>query len=331
LASKRFDFFRDFTGWLMTTFDPLTLQQKQSSTWEKSEIDTLRCSLYWRQQQLLVLQPAQKDDRTLRSLNLPPLRNPIWLSECLKRSTVRLVRVDTRIGEPALREWAEACDRSRKMLYLKLPSAQNLPQQRTGRLWRCKRTLDWGVAALGLLVLSPVFVAIAAAIAITSPGTIFFQQWRVGARGKLFRVLKFRTMSVNAEQQHHRVMAGQTDGALHKREDDPRVTAIGKWLRRYSLDELPQLINVLRGEMSLVGPRPWALYDALRIRPEMQTRLNALPGITGAWQVGGRSTQLDLDAVSNQDLEYLRTWSLSGDLKILLRTLPKVISGFGAC
>ncbi|MCU0550643.1 MAG: sugar transferase [Leptolyngbya sp. Prado105] len=318
----------------MTTFDPLILQDTQSSTWEKSELDTLRCSLYWRRQQLLVLQlPAQRfsTDRTSRVPSLPPLHNPIWLSECLKRSTVQLVRIDPQVGEPALKQWAEACDRSRKALYLRLPSAANLPHKRRKWLWRCKRISDWVLAALGVVALSPVFVGIAVAIALTAPGPIFFSQWRVGQRGKLFRVLKFRTMSVNAEQQHHRVMANQASDCLHKREDDPRITAIGRWLRRYSLDELPQLLNVLRGEMSLVGPRPWALYDAVRISPEMQSRLNALPGITGAWQVSGRSTQLDLNVVSRQDLDYLENWSFKGDLKILLRTLPKVMSGFGAC
>jgi lipopolysaccharide/colanic/teichoic acid biosynthesis glycosyltransferase len=320
----------------MTTFDPLILQEAQSSTWEKSERNAIRCSLHWRQHQLLVLQPPaqrlnQGSENIQRIPFLPPLRHPIWLSECLKRSTVQLVRVDPQLGEAALQEWAEACGQAGKTMYLKLPSATKLPQKRTGLLWICKRVLDWALAALGLVVLSPVFLAIAAAIALTSPGAIFFRQWRVGQRGKLFRVLKFRTMIVDAEHQHHRVMAGQASGYLHKREDDPRVTPLGKWLRRYSLDELPQLINVLRGEMSLVGPRPWALYDAVRIRPEMQTRLNALPGITGIWQVEARSTQLDLDMVSRQDLEYLETWSFIGDIKILLRTLPKVLSGFGAC
>jgi lipopolysaccharide/colanic/teichoic acid biosynthesis glycosyltransferase len=314
----------------MTTFDPMILQETQSSTWEKSELDTSRCYLSWRQHQLLVLlPPTQNSSQTIPSL--PPLRNSVLLSECLKRSTIQLVRVDPRLGEATLKRWAEACERSSKALYLRLPSAANLPHKRRGWLWTSKRVLDWILAALGIVVLSPVLIGIAAAITLTSPGSIFFSQWRVGQRGKLFRVLKFRTMSVNAEQQHHRVMADQATGCLHKREDDPRITAIGKWLRRYSLDELPQLVNVLRGEMSLVGPRPWALYDAVRISPQMQSRLNALPGITGAWQVNGRSTQLNLEVVSRQDLEYLENWSFGGDLKILLQTLPKVLSGFGAC
>ncbi|MBD1855671.1 MULTISPECIES: heterocyst development glycosyltransferase HepC [Leptolyngbya] len=319
----------------MTTFDPLFLQETQSSTWEKSELETLRCSLYWRQQQLLVLQPpvskaGQSSDHTQRASSIRPLRDPNWLSECLKRSTVQLVRADLDLGEPALKSWAEACESSGKALYLRLPSAAYLPHKHRGWRWGCKRVADWILAGVGLIVLSPILLVIALAIALTSPGSIFFSQWRVGKRGKLFRVLKFRTMTINADQQHHRVMADQSIHCLHKREDDPRITAIGKWLRRYSLDELPQLINVLRGEMSLVGPRPWALYDAVRLSADMQLRLNALPGMTGAWQVSGRSTQLDLETVSQQDLDYLHNWSFRGDVQILLRTLPKVLSGFGA-
>jgi len=127
---------------------------------------------------------------------------------------------------------------------------------------------------------------------------------------------------------HHQVMTDQ-DG-LHKLENDPRVTSVGRWLRRHSLDELPQLINVLRGEMSLVGPRPWALYDVVRISPDLQQRLNALPGMTGAWQVQARSTQLDISVVNRSDLQYLESWSLRRDFKFLLLTIPKVLSGFGA-
>lgn len=314
----------------MTTFDPLILQGS-SPTWERPGQDCRRCFLYWRHSQLLVLQPtSQTVDRTAKQPLLPPLANSAWLLECLKRSPIRLVRMDASVGEATLKEWAEACEKTGKALYLRLPPAGQLPHKRRSALWGWKRVFDWSVAALLLVSLTPLFVVIALAIAFTSPGPVFFSQWRVGQRGKLFRVLKFRTMVMNAEQAHHGIMANQTADCLHKREDDPRITPLGKWLRRYSLDELPQLINVLRGEMSLVGPRPWALYDAVRIRPEMQTRLNALPGITGAWQVEARSTLLDLDAVSDRDLEYLRTWSLRGDFKILLRTVPKVLSGFGA-
>jgi lipopolysaccharide/colanic/teichoic acid biosynthesis glycosyltransferase len=309
----------------MTTFNPTILKTVDTPTWQRSTASFPECVLKWRRKQLIVHRT-----RSPQGSSLPPLTDQEWLTECLKRSPIRLVRVDASFSEAGLKFWADACEKAGKTLYLRLPAASQLPQKRRG-LWGCKRAFDWSLATLLLLVLSPVLVAIVIAMQVFTPGPILFCQWRVGQRGKLFRVLKFRTMIVDAEKNHHAVMANQSQSSLHKREDDPRITPLGKWMRKYSLDELPQIFNVLRGEMSLVGPRPWALYDAVRIRPDMQERLNALPGITGAWQVEARSTLLDIDMVNDRDLQYLRDWSLSGDFKILLRTVPKVLSGFGAC
>jgi lipopolysaccharide/colanic/teichoic acid biosynthesis glycosyltransferase len=309
----------------MTTFNPTISKPFDTPTWQRSRVSFPECVLKWRRKQLIVSRT-----RSPQGISLPPLADQEWLIACLKHSPIQLVRADASLSEAALKFWADACEKSGKTLYLRLPTASRLPQKRTN-LWWCKRALDWSVATLMLVVLSPVMLAIVAAMQIFTPGPILFRQWRVGERGKLFRVLKFRTMSVDAEKNHHTVMANQSQSSLHKREDDPRITSLGKWLRKYSLDELPQIFNVLRGEMSLVGPRPWALYDAVRVRPEMQERLNALPGITGAWQVEARSTLLDIDMVNDRDLQYLRDWSLAGDFKILLRTVPKVLSGFGAC
>jgi len=309
----------------MTTFNPSTLQESRSLIRERSSVESPEYALKWRQKQLLVLQSPQQTPP-----HLPPLTNEQWLIDCLNHSPIRLVRIDAGVGETELRFWANACERSGKMLYLRLPNTSRLPN-RVSVSWGCKRLLDLSLASLMLLLLSPLMVAIAVLIKLHTPGPIMFQQWRVGQRGKLFKVFKFRTMTVNAEREHHQVMAGQVSTNLHKREDDPRITSLGKWLRKYSLDELPQLFNVLRGEMSLVGPRPWALYDAVRVRPDRLQRLNALPGITGAWQIESRSHLLDIDTVNDRDLEYLRNWSLTEDLKILLRTVPKVLSGFGAC
>jgi lipopolysaccharide/colanic/teichoic acid biosynthesis glycosyltransferase len=307
----------------MTTFYPPIAQDSLTKTWEEKGAEPSTCVLFWRQKQLLVLRRSQQ--RPL--LNFPPLADRQLLAECLKRSPIQLVRVDPTLSEHEIRAWADACEQAGKSTFLRLPTASRLPR---GYGWLLKRILDWTAAALLVLALSPLFLTIIVLMKLLMPGPILFQQWRVGQRGKLFRVLKFRTMVVNAEKFHHQVMAGQSQDCLHKLEDDPRITRLGRFLRRSSLDELPQLINVLRGEMSLVGPRPWALYDAIRVRPAVQERLNALPGITGAWQVESRSTLLDLDKVNDRDLEYLHNWSLTGDLRILLRTVPKVLSGFGA-
>ncbi|NJP10526.1 MAG: sugar transferase [Leptolyngbyaceae cyanobacterium RU_5_1] len=280
-------------------------------------------TLTWRQRKLIVRLASEQE-----SFRLSPVRSQERLIDCLQRSPVTLVKLDPALGEDHLKIWADACHQADKQLFLRLPSIQNLPQKRSHVRWHMKRVFDWLAAALMLLLLSPLMVWLALLMTMFSPGPIFFQQWRVGERGKLFRIIKFRTMMVGAERLHHRVMGNQ-DG-LHKLKDDPRITSLGRWMRKYSLDELPQLFNVLRGEMSLVGPRPWALYDAVRIKPELQHRLNALPGITGAWQTQARSHMLDLSAVNRSDLKYLRNWSLWQDLKFLLLTIPKVLSGFGA-
>ena len=281
------------------------------------------CDLKWRQKSLWVKNiPSDGDYR------FPALTRRCWLENCLRNSWIKRICVDRALGEQGIKLWADTCHQVNKPVFIRIPSNSRLPSCRQTTCWRVKRVLDWLAAAILLVLISPLMLLLALLIKIFAPGPVFFRQWRVGERGKLFQVYKFRTMTVNAEQHHHKLMANQN--GLHKLEQDPRITSVGKWLRKYSLDELPQLFNVLRGEMSLVGPRPWALYDALRLSKTANSRLNALPGITGAWQVEGRSNLLDLDAVTKCDLEYLHSWSLIRDLKILLLTVPKVLSGFGA-
>lgn len=280
------------------------------------------CELKWRRKNLIVKvsdDPAQ---------GFPALTRKQWIERCLRNSWIKRVCIDRTLGEKGIKQWADACYQAQKPVFVRIPSNSTLPCCHKTNYWRVKRVFDWLATATILTLISPLMVAIALSIKVFTPGPIFYSQWRVGKRGRLFKMFKFRTMVINAEQKHHQIM-GDRDG-LHKLKDDPRITFIGKWLRKYSLDELPQLFNVLRGEMSLVGPRPWALYDALRLGGNGNARLNALPGITGAWQVEGRSHLLNLDAVTKWDLDYLDSWSLTRDLKILLLTIPKVITGFGA-
>ncbi len=281
----------------------------------------------------LMLSQAKPLGSSFLSNNLgiptPPTISDNRMGKYISKVDIKLIRVEPEIGEARIRQLASVCQRSEKSVFLRLPHATELPQKNRAIAWTIKRMIDWLAALVILTVLSPVMLGLAVIIATTSSGSIFFHQWRVGERGKLFRIIKFRTMITDADKLHHLVMTGQT--GLHKCEADPRITTVGRWMRKYSLDELPQLFNVLLGEMSLVGPRPWALYDALRINGDGKRRLNSLPGVTGAWQVSARSTMLDLDAVTECDLSYLRNWTLWSDLKILLMTVPKVLSGFGAC
>ena len=194
-----------------------------------------------------------------------------------------------------------------------------------------KRTFDVVGSALLLLVLSPVLLLVSLVIKVTSPGPVFFTHERVGQDGKPFRMLKFRSMVVNADAQLKKLLEeqGTADKPLFKVENDPRITPIGRFIRRYSIDELPQLFNSLVGSMSLVGPRPQvagevALYDDKAFR-----RLMVKPGLTGLWQVSGRSDLSWEDAI-RLDLYYVENWSLTGDLMIMFKTFKAVLKSDGA-
>ncbi|MFV2112083.1 sugar transferase [Micromonospora sp. LOL_025] len=192
-----------------------------------------------------------------------------------------------------------------------------------------KNLMDRVAAGLGLLLLAPVFLAIAIAIRLSDPGPVFFRQPRVGHEGRTFRVWKFRTMYVDAEDRLASLVdRNETDGMLFKMKQDPRVFPVGRFLRASSLDELPQLINVLKGEMSLVGPRPLPADDG-DFLGDVRRRLLVRPGMTGLWQVSGRS-DLSWDEAVRLDLYYVDNWSLAYDLSILWRTVGVVLARKGA-
>ena len=213
-----------------------------------------------------------------------------------------------------------------------------------------KRGIDLIVATTLLILLSPLFAIVAALIKLDSRGSVLFAQERMGARriagdGKRvawtprpFRILKFRSMVRDADQSlHESHIRAFVNGTLHQESDeqgfkldnDPRITRVGKFIRRTSIDELPQLINVVRGEMSLIGPRPVPIYEVEGYQPRHYERLQALPGITGYWQVRGRS-QVSFEEMVQMDIWYVRNASIRLDLKILLETLPAVLRGKGA-
>jgi exopolysaccharide biosynthesis polyprenyl glycosylphosphotransferase len=193
-----------------------------------------------------------------------------------------------------------------------------------------KRALDVAVSLGGLVLLSPLFLGVTAAIRLDSAGPILFRQKRVGADGKVFICYMFRSMYEGAERlQEELEPLNEAAGPVFKMRDDPRVTPVGRFLRRWSLDELPQLVNVLRGEMSLVGPRPLPVRDFHRMEEAHKQRLGAVPGMTGYWQISGRSN-LSFEEMVRLDLYYIENWSLSFDIKIIFKTLGAVLRREGA-
>jgi lipopolysaccharide/colanic/teichoic acid biosynthesis glycosyltransferase len=193
-----------------------------------------------------------------------------------------------------------------------------------------KRIIDVVGAVVAIFLLSPVFISATAAVKLSSRGPVFFGQRRTGKDGVEFTFYKFRSMRVNADAERDQLLElNEIDGPVFKIREDPRLTKVGRFLRRTSIDELPQLWNVITGEMTLVGPRPLPTEEAAMCTRWESQRIKVKPGITGIWQVSGRS-DLDFETWVRMDLEYIEHWSLGMDLVLLMKTVPAVLSGRGA-
>lgn len=193
-----------------------------------------------------------------------------------------------------------------------------------------KRFLDVLGSLIGIIVLMPLFLMIALVIKLDSKGPVLFTQKRIGHRGKPFDMYKFRSMHINAEERLPRLLSQNESNVMFKIKADPRVTRIGKFLRKFSLDEFPQLINVLKGEMSLVGPRPPIVRELSMYQPWHYVRFSMLPGMTGLWQVHGRSDVNNFDDVVCMDARYIENWTLWADLLLLFKTVPAVLWAKGS-
>jgi exopolysaccharide biosynthesis polyprenyl glycosylphosphotransferase len=213
---------------------------------------------------------------------------------------------------------------------LGVPTFQIKPVSLQGTAFLTKRVMDVCISSLLLGFFFIPLVIIALVIKLTSKGNIFYEHARVGFRQRTFQFMKFRTMVQDADALLQQLkVKSDRKGPVFKMKNDPRVTSIGRFLRRYSLDEIPQLINVLRGEMSLVGPRPQVIWEAQHYDEWAKKRLNVLPGITGLWQVSGRA-ELTYEEMIELDIYYIEHWSPGLDIKILLRTIPAVLFAEGA-
>ncbi len=211
-----------------------------------------------------------------------------------------------------------------------VPLFELRPPVVAGLDWAVKRAFDIVVSGLLITVALPAWALIALAVKLDSPGPVFYRDRRIGLGEAEFGMFKFRSMYVDAgERQAALEIENEASGPLFKIKDDPRVTTIGRFLRRYSVDEMPQVLNVLRGEMSLVGPRPLPLRDYVQLEEWHRKRYRVLPGMTGLWQVSGR-IDLSFDDLVRLDFYYLENWSIWLDISILAKTLPAVVARRGA-
>lgn len=268
----------------------------------------------------------------------------------IEETGVQEVILATALAPRVIREVAELCFTRGIVLYVfpavlgevecraepvrvgRCPLLHLYPSQLQVSALLAKRAFDVVLAAVLLVALAPLLALIAVAIKLDSPGPAFFRQQRVGLGGRRFTMWKFRSMVADADAVRDRLAHLNTygDSRLFKLANDPRITRVGRLLRRTSMDELPQLLNVVRGEMSLVGPRPPLPCEVAEYEPHHFDRLSVIPGITGPWQVSGRNLITDFEEVVRLERSYIRSWSLGLDLKILLRTIKVVVSGEGA-
>jgi exopolysaccharide biosynthesis polyprenyl glycosylphosphotransferase len=194
--------------------------------------------------------------------------------------------------------------------------------------WKVKRLVDILGTSIGLIFILPILAAVAILIKLDSKGPIFYKQTRIGLFGQKFEMYKFRSMHIDADERLAELKAfNESNSHMFKMANDPRITRIGKYLRKFSIDELPQLLNVLKGEMSLVGPRPPVPSEVAEYEPWHYVRFATLPGLTGLWQVSGRSSIMDFNKVVELDFKYIKNWTLFLDTKILFQTIPVVIFG----
>lgn len=193
-----------------------------------------------------------------------------------------------------------------------------------------KRFIDIVGGIIGLAIAGLIFLPVSLAIQLDNPGPIFYSQIRCGHRGKTFRIWKFRSMVVNADAIKH-LVENEAQGLVFKNKNDPRITRVGSFLRKTSLDEFPQFLNVLKGEMSLVGTRPPTIDEVMQYTPQHWQRLEVKPGITGEWQARGRSEVSDFEKIVEMDICYQQRWSVLYDLELILATFISVLNRKGAC
>jgi exopolysaccharide biosynthesis polyprenyl glycosylphosphotransferase len=280
--------------------------------------------------------PGDTDARTLvRELDIDRVMLAPALSESQRRVDLVCDLSELGVHVDLIPSWSDAVGARLDLHEMEGMPLLTLPRPRLGRFsLRLKRAMDLALGLAALVVLGPLLLLCAVAIKLDSPGPVLFRQRRVGKGDRPFEVYKFRSMSVDADARKEDVAqlnfhGGANHNGMFKIRDDPRVTRVGRILRRYSLDELPQLFNIVRGQMSLVGPRPLIENEDRQIEGRLRRRLDLTPGLTGLWQAHGRS-EIPFEEMVNLDYLYVTNWSLWGDIKLLMRTFSVVTRGRGA-
>jgi lipopolysaccharide/colanic/teichoic acid biosynthesis glycosyltransferase len=271
------------------------------------------CSLNWKLEKLLVKRESYQ------KINLAPLENLQWLINCLSHSTTKSVCVDLELGSETLNFWANACKKSKKPIFIRLSSNPKLPQILYPFKWILKGFIDRLTATLLIILVSPILIFLTILLFSTVHGPIFSSQWCVGQRGRLFKIIKFRTTTEENYLGSQEYLQ-ESQNLL----DNPRMARLGCWMRRYRLDLLPRLFNILQGEMSIVGPRALSLYEAKNINIKSRSCLRALPGVINSFNSAQRSNSVRLDVDSDYELNYLSNWSLLNDLRFLMKFALKV-------
>lgn len=271
------------------------------------------CSLQWKCGILWV-------GRAKNHNNLAALQNVQWLKKCLKNSSANLVCVDLSLGEAEIEFWADSCKQVKKKIFVRLASGSRRSEKQPLLSWIIKSIFDKVIAVLLLCLFSPVFLVLIILLHLKSENSIFSRDWKIGKGGRLFQALKFQLpegikIQGHSEIEHHEMLTTQKNSI--------KSASLNRWMQKYSLDKLPQLINVLWGEMSIVGPRALTLHDGIKINSEYRYYLHSLPGILNPCSAKNNQSPTDIKQSIYLEYKYLEKWNLMKDIKILLKTFLK--------
>jgi lipopolysaccharide/colanic/teichoic acid biosynthesis glycosyltransferase len=252
--------------------------------------------------------------------NLAALRNVQWLKKCLKNSSANLVCVDLSLGETEIEFWADSCKQVKKKIFVRLACGSRRSEKQPLLSWIIKSIFDKVIAVLLLCLFSPAFLVLIILLHLKSENSIFSRDWKIGKGGRLFQALKFQLsegikIQGHSEIEHHEMLNAQKNSI--------KSASLNRWMQKYSLDKLPQLINVLWGEMSIVGPRALTLHDGIKINSEHRYYLHSLPGILNPCSAKNNQSPTDIKQSIYLEHKYLEKWNLMKDIKILLKTLLK--------